>query len=375
MVQLGSRALFPQLQARAYCNHAAVSPASTRVMRAVTGVLAEYAQHGLDAIFPFFEQRESLKDDLRTLLGVEGPIAITASTNRGLSDAALSLPWQPGDRVLLFEGEFPANVTPWVQAAKAFGAEVTFLSLDATLPELLEEARRELAKGKVRVLAVSAVQFQTGRRMPIDQLADLCHQHGALIAVDAIQAVGVVPFSGAKLDLIAGGAHKWLMGMEGVGYLWARPGLELVPRVSGWLSHAEPVDFLMEGAGKLRYDKPIRSEIDFLEIGSTNVAGCVALQAAIAPILELGVPAIFEHVQAWHDRVEPALVERGFTSLRRGPGERSGSLTVSHPDAMELGIQLNEAGVACTTPDGVLRLAPHWPNALDEVDVLTAALS
>ena len=370
MVELGSRALFPSLQARAYCNHAAVSPASTRVLRAVTTALAEYGQHGLAAIFPYFEQRDRLKDDLRTLLGVEGPLALTQSTNRSLSDAAMCLPWAEGDRVLLFDGEFPANVTPWVQAAKAFGAEVTFLSLD----DPIGDARRELAKGSVRVLAVSAVQFQTGRRMPLDELADACHEHDALIAVDAIQALGVVPFSGAKLDLIAGGAHKWLMGMEGVGYLYARPGLELVPRIAGWLSHPEPVDFLLEGAGKLRYDKPIRGEIDFLELGSHNVAGCVGLQAAVGPILELGVDAIFEHVQAWHDRVEPILVERGATSLRRPIGGRSGTLAVRHPDAMEWGQRLNAAGVACTTPDGVLRLAPHWPNSLDEADLIAEIL-
>ena len=264
-VSLGNRSLFPHLQPRVYANHAAVSPPSSRVVAAANKVLLEYAETGLGAIFPWMEQRTHLKTLLGQLLHVAPEcLALSSSTNRALTDLAHCLPWREGDRVLCFEGEFPANVTPWQQAAPHFGATCALLPLEPD-PQLLERLEIELRSG-ARYVAVSAVQFQTGRRMPLGQMAALCHQHNAELIVDGIQAIGIVPLDLAKLgvDYLAGGGHKWLMGLEGCGFLYVAPGRTLVPRVAGWLSHQEPVGFLMEGAGLLRYDRPMRESPDFL---------------------------------------------------------------------------------------------------------------
>ena len=368
-VSLGNRSLFPHLKPRVYANHAAVSPPSSRVVAAANKVLLEYAETGLGAIFPWMEQRTHLKTLLGQLLHVAPErLALSSSTNRALTDLAHCLPWRDGDRVLCFEGEFPANVTPWQQAAPHYGATCALLPLDPDA-QLLERLEIELRFG-ARYVAVSAVQFQTGRRMPLGQMAALCHQHHAELIVDGIQAIGIVPLDLAKLgvDYLAGGGHKWLMGLEGCGFLYVAPGRTLVPRVAGWLSHQEPVGFLMEGAGHLRYDRPMRESPDFLEIGSTNAVGFAALQAGLEPILELGVERIFEHVQAWNSALETGLLARGFVSAR-DPENPSGTLAVRLPEESILALAdgLKTAGISASTPDGWLRFAPHWPNAQAEV--------
>jgi cysteine desulfurase/selenocysteine lyase len=358
MTALGSREGFPYLKARSYLNHAAVSPPSSAVEAAAREVLQDYAENGLSAIFRWIPQRLELKQALGSLLGVDHRlIALTPSTTRGLADLALCQDWKKGERVLLFEGEFPANVVPWQYAAWAFGAEPLMLPLDGVESGLfLQRVEDALKQHDVRVLAVSAVQFQTGLRMPLAELADLAHQHDARIAVDAIQAAGVVPLDLGHLDLdyLAGGAHKWLMGLEGVGYVVARAET-LTPRVAGWLSVQDPLSFLMEGEGHLSYDKELRDDTDTLELGSTNVVGAAALQAGVEPLLE-----------------------RGFTSERaRMPRFRSGILSVKPPpdeDLIALAGALNRAGVSVSTPDGRLRFAPHWCNGLDEVDLVIDAL-
>ena len=74
--------------------------------------------------------------------------------------------------------------------------------------------------------------------------------------------------------------------------------------------------------------------------------------------------------------LEPALVSRGFASERH-PTQRSGILSVRPPPEVDLGglwRGLGEHGVACSIPDGRLRFAPHWPNALDEVPRVIEAL-
>jgi selenocysteine lyase/cysteine desulfurase len=170
------------------------------------------------------------------------------------------------------------------------------------------------------------------------------------------------------------------MGTEGAGFLYVHPSRvsTLVPRVAGWLSHEDPVKFLLEGPGHLRYDRPIRQRADFVEGGNVPTPSFAALDAALSLIESLGVEAIFEHAQRYLDALEPPLIERGFRSLRAPFAEgRSASLCVATPDGVSvepLHRALVRERVACAMPDGLLRFSPHWPNALDEIDAVITAV-
>lgn len=382
--KLGDRSLFPDLAYRVYLNHAAISPPSLAVRRAVVEVLDDYAQHGAASFPTWAAQRNRLRGKLAKLVGARAEdIALMPNTSRGVSDVALCFPWERGDRVILFEGEFPANVTPWLRAAETFGLEITWIPVAeflASEEQGLACLQRELARG-ARLVAVSAVQFQCGLRMPVEAMAKLAHAAGAELFVDAVQCCGVVPIDvGAGIDYLAAGAHKWLMGLEGAGFLYVSPDRvgALRPNVAGWLSHEDPVGFLLRGPGLLRYDKPIRKRADLVEGGNVNTAGLAGLEAALDLIQQVGPQTIFAHVQTLHDALEPALVERGFRSLRaRDPGLRSGILGVLPPDGIgviELARALDGQGIACSTPDGVLRFSPHWPNDLGQVREVIEAL-
>ena len=386
VARLGDRELFPTLEAMIYLNHAAISPPSVAIRKVVKEVVADYERRGVVAFQTWHDQRQRLRAKLARLVGAEArDIALTASTTRGIVDVALCIPWARADRVVCFEGEFPANVTPWQRAAELFGLGLAMVPL-APFAESdeagLARLEAELARGGVRVVAVSAVQFQTGLRMPLGAISAACRRHGAQLFVDAVQAVGVVPIDVAAtpIDYLACGSHKWLMGLEGAGFVYvaAPRAQELVPRVAGWLSHEEGLGFLFEGPGQLRYDRPIRRTPDFLEVGNYNTLGLAALEASVDLLLDLGVPAIHAHVNAWADLVEPGLVERGFESLRSPePGRRGGALGVRPPagiDVVALHARLGARGVSCSIPDGVLRLAPHWPNNLDESEQVLSTL-
>jgi selenocysteine lyase/cysteine desulfurase len=229
---------------------------------------------------------------------------------------------------------------------------------------------------------VSAVQFQSGLRMPLADMSAACHEVGAELFVDGIQAVGAVPLDvvAEGVDYLSVGGHKWMMGCEGQGFLYVNPARlsELRPRVAGWLSHEDGLRFLLEGAGHLRYDRPIRRTADFIEGGAANTVGCAALEAAIGLIMQLGTDAIFAHVQDYLDRLEAGLIARGFISLRsRHKSARSCILSVLPPnpgDVLGLQRELAERDIACSTPDGLLRFAPHWPNNADEVPHVLAAV-
>lgn len=384
-VEFGSRSLFPELEVDAYLSFAAIAPVSVRVTRAVDAVLHSYARLGQLAFLEWMAQRERLRQKLARLLGAAGEdIALTSGTTRGISELALCMPWKAGDRVLLFDGEFPANVSPWQSVAKLFGLELCFLprpepSFDED--RLLAPLAKELGRG-ARLVAVSAVEFQSGLRMPLAAISRLCHAHGAELAVDGIQACGLLPLDVVALDLdyLVGGAHKWLMGIEGAGFVYARPvcARRLEPRTAGWLSHEEGTRFLMHGPGELRYDRPVKRGIQFMEAGSSSAVSFAALEAGLDPIQELSPSAIFDHVSAYLDALADGLAARGLITLRAAdPERRSGILSVVPPagtPASELVTALRQRRIIASTPDGLLRFAPHFPNSLAEIPKVLDAL-
>lgn len=373
---LGQRDLFPALEAAAYLNHAAVSPLSTPVREAALLAIDDNARRGVGAFPDAVDQRNRLRASLAAWLGAEpADIGFPPGTTRGILDIALAIPWKRGDRIVVFDGEFPSNVLPWMQVAERFGLELVLAPLgkDAGVSALREAL-------PARLVAVSTVQFSSGLRMPVEEMAAMTHAAGGELFVDAIQALGVVPVHvGQGFDYLVAGTHKWLMGMDGLAVAYASPAARdvLRPLTAGWLSKEHALGFLFE-PDLLRYDHPVKRSLDWMEAGVQTTAPFYALEKSVELIRSIGVDAIFAHVQRWHDAAEPGLVERGFTSVRAiDPEMRSGSLCLHPPAGVALpalSAGLAAHGVSVSTPDGHLRLAPHWPNSLSEVDTLFAAV-
>lgn len=387
--KLGDRALFPALEGTAYLAHAAISPLSAPVCERIAEVVSDYARGGMTGFMRWAPKLAKVRQDLASLIHADREeIAFVANTTQGVIDIAFGIPWRKGDRIVLFDGEFPANVTPWQQAAKEFQLDLVWLSLEPfhrSADEGLDQLRRTLDRG-VRVVAVSAVQYKTGLRMPLAEMGALCHRYGAEIFVDAIQALGATPVDVAwGIDYLSSGSHKHLMGPEGSGFLYVaeRCAATLKPRLAGWLGHEDSIAFLRGDEPRLRYDNPFKLGAQSLEIGTTNVIGLAALGASLEMLSELGVPAIHAHVTGYLDRLEAGLVDRGFESKRaEAPALRSTLLGVAVPKDVRLSslqAALRDRGVVCNTPDGLMRFAPHWPNAIDEVpavlDTIDAALA
>jgi cysteine desulfurase/selenocysteine lyase len=383
--RLGDRSLFPDLEARAYLAHAAISPPSRHVQAAVAECLGLYARRGSDAFMAQLQHKAEVRARAARLLGCEArQVAFVQSTSAAATLIARSIRFAAGERVVVFDGEFPANVTPWRLLAEEQGLLLVTLPVAAFLrsdDEGLALLRAELERG-VRLVAVSAVQFQTGLRMPVDALAQLCHAYGAELFVDAIQALGVVPtnVSASQVDYLTAGGHKFLMGLEGAGLLYIadRALAQLSLGMAGWTGHEDGFRFLSEGAGHLRYDRPIVRTASFVEQGALSMVGIHALGASLEILLSLGIDDIFRHVNAYLDRLEPTLVALGCTSLRQHEtSRRSATLSVRLPEGHELtqvARTLLHQGVCTSTPDGHLRFAPHFENSLSEIPLVVAAL-
>lgn len=384
---LGDRSLFPDLRSLAYLNHAAISPLSLPARQAAERALADLARDGSVNFGARLFERQQLREDLARLLGADSAeIALVPSTGYGLAALATSFPWRRGARVIAFDGEYPTNVSVWQQACRQNALQLTMLPVaDFARPDApdFSALERELRRGDVQLCAASAVQFQTGLRMPIERIAELCHAHGAQLAVDVVQALGSVPFNVRALgvDYAAAGSHKWLMGADGAGVLFIKAEHlpQLSPSVAGAFSHVDS-ELLFAQAGQLRYDRALRSEARVFEGGMMSSISVSTLSASVPILLELGVERIFAHVNTYIDALEAGLIERGFHSLRlTDTARRSCILGLQLPAASALSAarfaaELCTRGVVCSAPDAVLRFAPHFQCGLAEVSQVLAAV-
>jgi cysteine desulfurase / selenocysteine lyase len=150
-------------------------------------------------------------------------IAFTRNVTDGIATFGASLPWRPGDNVVVCESlEHPANIFPWYGLSRRLGITVKNVPQDnGHIP--LEGILAKI-DDVTRVVAVSAVSFAPGFRFPVADLAAECRRRGVLLIVDGAQSVGVIDtdVKALNIDALAVSTQKGLMGLYGMGFLYVR---------------------------------------------------------------------------------------------------------------------------------------------------------
>jgi len=369
------RSQFPVTEHHIYLNHAGVAPLSQAAVDAMVADVRHVADHGSAVEPERFDRVDEVRLTAAALLGVPATdVAFVKNTTEGLAFVAEGLDLRPGQRVIVPDREFPSTLFPFL-ALRDRGVRVDLVQPrgpGGALP--LEAFAAALDEAPTALVTVSWVQFGTGWRTDLEVLADLCHRHGALLCVDVIQGLGVLPCSLAEwgVDFAAADGHKWLLGPEGLGVLYVaaehRDRLRVIE--PGWASVAqrEQWDDL-----RLDYDDSARR----FEGGTLNVAGALGLGASLDLLAGAaggrGVEAIWEHVDGLAARLTQGLTEAGATVLSdRSPSARSGIVTFTvEGRAPEAVVEsLAGAGVVASPRGGGTRLSPHGYTTVDEIDAV-----
>jgi cysteine desulfurase / selenocysteine lyase len=194
---------------------------------------------------------------------------------------------RPGDEILVTEMEHHANIVPWQLVAAQTGASVVAAPVGDD-GELLLDAFAERITERTRMVAVVWVSNVLGTVNPVHELVRLAHARGVPILIDAAQAVQhiSVDVRGLGADFLVFSGHK-LYGPSGVGVLHGKAAhLDAMPPYQGGGDMIERVSF--EGT--------TWNEIPFkFEAGTPDIAGIVALGAAIDYVQGLGLDAIAAH--------------------------------------------------------------------------------
>jgi selenocysteine lyase/cysteine desulfurase len=370
------RGQFPVTEHLNYLNHAGVSPLPWLAVEAIESAARGFALRGSGAVRHGDDDQERVRRAGADLMGVDpGDVAFVKNTTEGLGFVANGLDWREGDRVLVPGHEFPSTLYPWL-ALRDRGVDVELLRPVGDGRELpLELFADALARHPVRLVAVSWVQFGRGWRVELGELATLCHDHGALLCADVIQGLGVVPAELEQwgVDFAMADAHKWMLGPVGIGLLYvARHRRDLLrPLEPGWasVSHREEWDNL-----DLVYDDSARR----FEGGTPNTITQAGMGAAIDLLSEVGVPAVWDHVDGLCERLVAGLDAIGARVLTRRSAANSSGIVTFDPrgaDPASVTEGLAAQGIVCAARGGGIRVAPHGYNTAAEIDALVTAVA
>lgn len=361
------RAEYPWTDEVVYLNSASIGPLPERTRLALEEFnRARSRPHLLSDPMLFAGLDEARALVARLINADAAEIALSVNTTWGLNLAAMGLPLERGDVVLLSDREFPANVYPWLRLEER-GVTV---ELAPTTPEGWPDEDRLLERlrdPRVRVLAMSLVQFSNGWLADLAKLGAAARTNGAWVVVDAIQGVGQVPVDVQSLpvDVLACGGQKWLLSPWGSGFTYVRRDLieRLEPPVVSWMAFAGTDDFTR----LTEYDPALRPDArryEFITLPYQDIAG---MSRSLELILELGVERIQAHLAALRAPLLEWARDRGVRITSPTDHHASGIVCLAPPDAAGAFRALRAAGIVASLREGSIRLSPHAFNTPDDI--------
>ncbi len=311
----------------------------------------------------FFATLQRSRELVATLIGASADeIALTTNTSHGLNLAAFALPLGAGDEILTVDREFPANVFPWMKRAERTGATIVRLPCVNDVPDDAALLEAIATRPNVKVVAVSWVSFCSGARIDIDAVGRACRDRGIYFVVDAIQGLGVLPLdvSRTPIDILSCGAQKWLQSPWGSAFTYVRRELitQLEPPVAGWMATKGSDDLF----NMLTYEPAWFDDARRFEVITLPFPDFAGMNASIALFLELGQPAIAEHIATLGDTLVAFCDAHPEIRLvtPRDRARRAGVFAIQPPRLDDVSARLKAHKVIHSVRERCIRLAPHW---------------
>jgi cysteine desulfurase/selenocysteine lyase len=359
---------FPVCEHLVYLNHAAGAPLCRAAAEAIKHHVDDNLFYGSIHYAEWSAAQEGLRAATARMIGAKPTeIALVKNTTEGVIMVAQGFDWRPGDKVVAFNEEFPANYHPW-KLLEHKGVRVEWLSEFDSLDKIDAAARG------ARMLAISFVQYLSGYRVDLDAIGEICKRHGCFLFVDAIQGLGAFPLDVSRSNIAALSAdgYKWLLGPEGCAVLYIRPDLQ---------ERVQPIEFGYKNV--TRYTDygtrnfTLRDDAARYECGTLNTPGCYGLRASMEFLLNVGIDRIASAVAALGDRIDAGVRAKGYQTMRpRTPQNAAGivSFRKEGVDTAALFAQLRAQNFATATRSGWLRASPHFYISPEEIDRFIAAL-
>jgi len=375
-----------------YLDNAATSHTPDPVVDAMSNYYREYNSNVHRGIHHLSQEAsiayEDAHDRVADFIGADGREEVIFTKNTTESENLVAYSWGlehlgPGDEVVLTEMEHHASLVTWQQIAERTGADVRYIRVDETGRLDMDHARACITED-TRLVSVVHVSNTLGTVNPVAKLADIAHDHDALIFVDGAQAVPTRPVDVAAIDadFYAFSGHK-MAGPTGIGVLYGKRHLleELQPYLYG--------GGMIE---KVTFEDSTWAELPWkFEPGTPPIAEAVGLEAAVDYLEDIGMERVQAHEEELAGYAYERLLEAGDVDVY-GPepgADRGGlvSFNLESVHAHDLASIMNDYAVAiragdhCTQPlhdklgvAASARASFYVYNTREEVDRLLEGL-
>ena len=395
---------------RAYMDGNSLGPISTDAREALSRVVEQWADLGVrgwtDAEPEWFTCGERLGDRLAPYVGADPDEVVVANsttvnvhtllgsfldrlpgtpapTDRArLPDGTLAGPDEAAPAVLVNDLDFPTDHYAVRAQLRQRGIDPdrklrTVASPDGRTIPTTAVADALARHEDVGVVFMPAVLYRSGQLLDVRRIAELAHDHGALVGVDCAHSVGVVPhdLADAGVDFAVWCSYKYLNAGPGAtaGLYVARRHHGTTPALAGWWGHEKETQFEMrttftpaDGAGAW-------------QIGTVPMLSAAPLAGALDVLDDAGIDRVREkslsltgYLLALVDELAAAGYEFEVGTPRE-PSRRGGHVAVEHPDAARVAEALTDRGVVVDyRPPNVVRVCPA-PLYTSHADVLAVA--
>lgn len=301
-----------------YLNSAATTwPKPASVQSAVTDALMSACNPGRTAE-KVQDPIERARLNIASFLQAKDPntLAFVPSATWAANCAIQSLPWQPGDHVIISGLEHNACSRPVRIIAARHDITFGCAPYAPGNPMDLDWVEGELRQRKVKLVVANMGSNVTGELTPYAQLRELTRKYGARLMLDATQVAGVLPLDLSEIDpdMAVFAGHKGLHGPPGIGMIYLSPDLPTEVFVGGGTG---------KDSGALDMSNSMPSKF---EVGTPNLPGILGLEAGVAWVQSQGTAQIFRHESnlAAHfvdglSKLENVLIYGGGTMTTRLP--------------------------------------------------------
>ena len=257
-----------------------------------------------------------------------------------------------GDEIVISYMEHHSNLIPWQQLALRKQATLKYIELTADGQLDMNDAAEKITD-KTKIVAITHVSNVLGVTNDIKRLAEIAHQHNAVILVDGAQAVPHIPVDVQSLDVdfYAFSGHKMLSPM-GIGVLYGKA--EILKKMPPYQYGGEMIDFVE------KYDSTWTDIPWKFEAGTQNVEGAIGLGKAIDYLTSIGMQNIADYEQELVAYVLPKLLAidgitvYGPQDANKHNGVISFNLANLHPHDLATALDMDgvaiRAGHHCAQP-------------------------
>jgi selenocysteine lyase/cysteine desulfurase len=292
------------------------------------------------------------------------------NASTGMNIAMSMIPIKKGENVVSTDMAFPMGAA-LVRKAEERGAESRWLASENGVVDT--DAFEKAIDDETKVVYVDQPSWFNGYLFDIKALADLAHDHGAYLVVDATQSIGSIDWQINKtgVDFAATSTYKWLLGgmpSNCTGYLYMRG------------EHIDKYDPVYVSGGAYSYEQgavtgiykehsfELNEGVNKYAVARSPESTIVAVTNSMKVLLDHGMREIEKQNRKLVKKLIDGLSERGYSLQNHEDADRHCYLNVKVPELKSVVEKLNAENYWCAQRVGGIRVSPHFYNTMEQAD-------